>query len=159
MVQEVIVFVLFFAFCFLEHLAVFFIEALVELLTCSRPAVVAPQPIGWLLSDGVLEASHICLGDAILAKFFRMAGDEFHLADIVSSPWSRHLTVENSLIHALHYAVGACKHGCVMAEEWHPEVHVVPQWLLIGNISHDKRLPLVAVFYYVAQCLVHRQTH
>ena len=101
MVQEVIVFVLFFAFCFLEHLAVFFIEALVKLLTCSRPAVVAPQPIGWLLSDGVLEASHICLGDAILAKLFRMAGDEFHLTDIVSSLWSRHLTVENSLFTSL----------------------------------------------------------
>lgn len=95
----------------LEDLAVFHIVAVVELLAGALPAVVAPEPIGRVLADRVLQHQEIAIGQLVFLKLAGVEGDELELGLVVATARTADLEVEDGLVQFACDALRAREHG------------------------------------------------
>ena len=105
------------------------------------PSLVRPEPIGGLSTDDGFKFVGADFRNLIVGERFRIFGDGFECATILSSCFTLHVEKEYGGVDLLTYALCACKDGGILIEEVHPEVYILLAGCLVGNKPDDTFLP------------------
>ena len=136
------------------HVSAVHLESPVKLLVRAFPPVVAPEIEAGVAADGLLQHLEETYGYLVVGQFGRLVGNKAEGADVSSAARPLHVDIEHGIVHLPHYALASGEDGCVVVEEWQPEMDIVPFRRLVGDVSEEPHPLLAPVFDEIAQDFV-----
>ena len=126
------------------------------LLTGSLPAIVSPEPEGWLALDGFLQGSEIHLGNLEFLAFLWLVCQKLEFTLVVASLYPLHIEVIYGEVGFYGYLLRSCQYWGVVVQKVCPVMDVVPEWHLVGDETDNYLFAFLAHLYDFSQGFCHR---